>query len=98
MRLHAEARQQSKEVLRDQTPQPASGEVPHDQQPERPDMDIAQTPQTVTPSEHAEVILPQQRAEFSLSTLTPQRRSGRSSSAARRAPWQYGRRRALDRA
>lgn len=67
-RLHAEARQQSKEVLQDQIPQPASFEVPHDQQPERPDMDIAQTPQTVTPSEHAEVIPPQQHAEISLST------------------------------
>jgi ankyrin repeat protein len=73
VRLHAEARQQSKEVLQDQIPQPASVEVPHDQQPERPDIDIAQTPQTVIPSERAEVIPPQQHAEFSLSTPTTRR-------------------------
>jgi ankyrin repeat protein len=72
-RLHAEAHQQSKEVLQDQIPQPASLKIPHDQQPERPDMDIAQIPQTVKPSEHAEVIPPQQHPEFSLSTLTTHR-------------------------
>ena len=74
-RLHAEARQQSKEVLQDQIPQPALVEVAHDQQPERPDMDIAQTPQAVTPTERAEVIPPQQYAEFSLPT-PPTRRDG----------------------
>jgi len=68
-----EARQQSKEVLQDQISHPASVEVPHDQQPERPDMDIAQIPQAVTPTERAEVIAPQQHAEFSLPTPTTRR-------------------------
>lgn len=85
MWLHIEARQHSKEVLQDKIDQPALVEVPYDQQRERPDIDITQTPQTVKPLEHTEVVPPQQHPEFS--PPTARRYVPDESLDTRRASW-----------
>jgi hypothetical protein len=85
--LHIEARQHGKEGLQDQIYQPASVEVPYDQQRERPDIDITQTTQTVKPLEHTEVVPPQQHPEFSPSPATARRDVPDESLDTRRASW-----------